>query len=89
MSTDRLYIPRKVPFELVEIDLEHATDDELVDLSKESGTALSLEEMRRVREYFKSKGRNPTDVEVQSIGQAWSEHCCYKSSKVFLKQYVF
>jgi len=89
MSTDRLYTRRDVPFELVEIDLDSASDDELVELSKESGTGLSLDEMHRVREYFRSKGRRPTDVELQSIGQAWSEHCCYKSSKVFLKQYVF
>lgn len=89
MSTDKLYIRREVPFELVDIDLESASDDELQELSKESGTGLSLEEMHRVREHFKDKGRNPTDVEFQSLGQAWSEHCCYKSSKIFLKQYVF
>ncbi len=89
MSTDRLCTRRDVPFELVEFNLSDATDDELMDLSRESGTGLSLDEMHRVRKYFEEKGRNPTDVEVQSLGQAWSEHCCYKSSKVFLKQYVF
>jgi phosphoribosylformylglycinamidine synthase len=89
MSTDRLYIRREVPFELVDIDLEGASDDELQELSQESGTGLSLDEMHRVKEHFKDRGRNPTDVEFQSLGQAWSEHCCYKSSKVFLKQYVF
>ncbi len=89
MSTDRLYIRREVPFELVDIDLEGASDDELQELSRESGTGLSLDEMHRVREHFKDRGRNPTDVELQSLGQAWSEHCCYKSSRVFLKQYVF
>ena len=89
MSTDKLYIPRDVPFELAEIDLEHASDDQLKEISDESGTALALDEMRRIRDHFKDKGRNPTDVELQSIGQAWSEHCCYKSSKIYLKQYVF
>ena len=89
MSTDKLYIRRKVPFELVDIDLEHATDEQLKELSDESGTALAVDEMRRIRDFFKEKGGNPTDVEVQSLGQAWSEHCCYKSSKIYLKQYVF
>ena len=89
MSTDKLYIRRGVPFELAEIDLDHATDEQLMELSRESGTGLALEEMRRVRDFFREKGRNPTDVEVQSLGQAWSEHCCYKSSKIYLKQYVF
>ena len=41
------------------------------------------------RSYFKKLDRSPTDVEVQSIAQAWSEHCCYKSSKVFLREHVF
>lgn len=89
MSTSHLYTRRDVSFELVEIKLSEATDDELIELSKESGTGLSLEEMHRVEEYFRGKGRNPTDVELQSLGQAWSEHCCYKSSKVFLKEYIF
>lgn len=89
MSTDRLYNRRDVPFELVDINLGDATDLELEELSRESGTALSLDEMHRIRDFFREKGRSPTDVELQSIGQAWSEHCCYKSSKVFLKEYVF
>ena len=89
MSTDKLYIRRDVPFELVEIDLEAASDEQLAELSKESGTGLSIEEMHRVREHFRDRGRRPTDVEFQSLGQAWSEHCCYKSSKVYLKEYVF
>jgi phosphoribosylformylglycinamidine synthase II len=89
MSTDKLYIRREVPFELAEIDLESASDEQLKELSSESGTGLSLEEMHRVRDFFAAKGRRPTDVEFQSLGQAWSEHCCYKSSKIFLKQYVF
>src|SRR4030042_852530 len=89
MSTDKLYTRREVPFELVEINLEGASDSELEELSKESGTALSLDEVKRIRDVFQQKGRHPTDVEFQSLGQAWSEHCCYKSSKIFLKQYIF
>src|SRR5437867_821570 len=45
--------------------------------------------MARIQEYFQRIGREPTDVELQSLGQAWSEHCCYKSSKVFLKEFIF
>jgi len=51
--------------------------------------ALALPEMKRIKEYFSKQGRNPTDIELQALGQAWSEHCCYKSSKVPLKKYVF
>lgn len=89
MSRARRYVPQDVPFELKEINLEEASDDDLLEISRESGTGLSLDEMRRIKDYFAARGRRPTDVELQSIGQAWSEHCCYKSSKVFLREYVF
>src|SRR2546428_1410654 len=53
------------------------------------GLALSVDEMGRIQSYFRGIGRDPTDVELQSLGQAWSEHWCYKSSKVFLKELIF
>lgn len=40
--------------------------------------ALSLTELKVIRDYFKKQGRNPTDVELESIGQTWSEHCKHK-----------
>ncbi|MFQ6107715.1 MAG: phosphoribosylformylglycinamidine synthase subunit PurL [Thermoplasmata archaeon] len=70
------------------IDILNASDEDLVKLSDEGGLALDLAEMKRIQEYYRAKERDPTDVELQSIGQAWSEHCCYKSSKVFLKEYL-
>ncbi|UCH90287.1 MAG: phosphoribosylformylglycinamidine synthase subunit PurL, partial [Thermoplasmata archaeon] len=53
------------------------------------GIGLSLEEMKTVQKHFKDEGRNPTDIELQALGQAWSEHCCYKSSKPILREYIF
>lgn len=37
--------------------------------------ALDLAYMKTVQNYFKNLGRNPTDVELESIAQTWSEHC--------------
>jgi predicted membrane GTPase involved in stress response len=45
------------------------------------GLALNLEEMEATRNYFRKKKRNPTDVELQTIGQTWSEHCYHKTFK--------
>jgi phosphoribosylformylglycinamidine synthase II len=83
------YLKRDVPFDLFSIDVLGASDKELEAMSQDLGLAMSVDEMHRVRDYFKAKGRNPTDVELQALGQAWSEHCCYKSSKVFLKEFIF
>ncbi len=72
-----------------EIDILHATDDELMEISESMGLALSMEEMRRLKDFFASLGRNPTDVEIHAIAQGWSEHCSYKSSKKVLRKYIF
>lgn len=56
-------------------------------ISSEMALGLSKEEMSMLRNYFEGIGRNPTDVELQAMAQAWSEHCCYKSSKFYLKKY--
>ncbi|HUT27900.1 MAG TPA: phosphoribosylformylglycinamidine synthase subunit PurL [Methanomassiliicoccales archaeon] len=89
MPLEHLFFKRDVPFSLYEIALGKASDDELKALSNEMGLSLSLEEMQRIRDYFVRLKRRPTDVEVESIAQAWSEHCCYKSSKVFLREHIF
>ncbi len=66
------------------VDL-NVPDEELIRIGKQGiknsdGTtrgplALDLDYMRAIRDYFKSKKRNPTDVELESIAQTWSEHC--------------
>jgi len=37
--------------------------------------ALDLAQLHVIRDYFKKKGREPTDVELESLAQTWSEHC--------------
>ncbi len=74
---------------IYEVILEGASDEELKEISDSMGLALSVDEMKRVREHFKDLKRNPTDAELQAIGQAWSEHSCYKSSKALLKEFIF
>ena len=76
-----LYVRRKVPFQLFEINLQGASNKQLMKLSNELGIGLNLAEMKLVREYFTKRNRNPTDVEFQTIGQTWSEHCCHKTFK--------
>jgi len=37
--------------------------------------ALDLAQLHAIRDYFSKKGRNPSDVELESLAQTWSEHC--------------
>jgi len=76
-----LYTRKSVPFELTETNVLEANEKQLLQVSRELGIGLDLKEMRSVQEYFKNKGRNPTDVELQTIGQTWSEHCYHKTFK--------
>jgi phosphoribosylformylglycinamidine synthase II len=63
----------------------NVSDEELIKIGKQGianpdGTrrgpmALDLKYMKTIQEYFKKLGRNPTDIELESLGQTWSEHC--------------
>ncbi len=37
--------------------------------------ALSLEYLKTIRNYFNQLKRQPTDVEIETLAQTWSEHC--------------
>ncbi|MGF3555042.1 MAG: phosphoribosylformylglycinamidine synthase subunit PurL [Thermoplasmatota archaeon] len=89
MNLERLFRKKSKSFDLYEVDIFSASDEQLQEISNIMGLALNLDEMKCIRTYFKEKNRLPTDVELQALGQAWSEHCCYKSSKIPLKKYVF
>ena len=64
-------------------------DGDLPKVASDLGLGLLPDEMQKVKEYFVKENRKPTDVELQAIDQAWSEHCCYKSSKPVLEETVF
>ncbi len=70
------------------LKINQLSKSQLAELSSDLGLGLNTEEMVRLRNYFKSLGRNPTETELQAMGQAWSEHCCYKSSKIYLKKHL-
>ena len=63
--------------------------EDLAEVASNLGLGLLPDEMEKVKEYFEEENRKPTDVELQAIDQAWSEHCCYKSSKPVLEETVF
>lgn len=80
--------PREVAPQVYEIPIRDADLSGLDTLSAELALGLSRQEMVRVQETFRKLGREPTDIELQSIAQAWSEHCSYKTSKPFLRKHI-
>jgi phosphoribosylformylglycinamidine synthase len=71
-----------------EVDLIGAPVKGLEKLSEELSLSLNRDEMIMLAHYFRDLGRNPTMLEIQAMAQAWSEHCCYKSSKLYLKKFL-
>lgn len=66
-------------FKLHNIDLLFLADDKLLQISKDGQLFLNLEEMLQIRKYFAKNKRNPTDCELETIAQTWSEHCAHKT----------
>ena len=66
-------------FNLVKIDLLSASDAKLLEISKKGQLFLNLNEMRQIRRFFRKQKRNPTDCELETIAQTWSEHCYHKT----------
>ena len=62
-----------------EVPVRDLSPDDLVRLSASLSLSLSLVEMSAVREHFRGLGREPTDLELETIAQTWSEHCKHKT----------
>ena len=77
------------PLEGVEQAFTVPLDGDLRATAEMLGLGLSVTELEKVRDYFRAEKRVPTDIELQAIDQAWSEHCCYKSSRPVLEETVF
>jgi phosphoribosylformylglycinamidine synthase len=70
----------------MEVPILRSDPEKLKEISDTTGVGLELQEMEKIKTYFTRKKRNPTDVELQALGQAWSEHCSYKTSMPILKE---
>ncbi len=76
------FVPEAAPSDEVEvIPLRQLSDDDLVRLSIDRVLFLSLPEMRMIQAEFQALGRDPTDVELETLAQTWSEHCLHKTFK--------
>jgi phosphoribosylformylglycinamidine synthase II len=63
------------------IPITTASDDELLRISQVGVLSLDLEEMRAIQAYYRAEGREPTDGELETLAQTWSEHCSHKTFK--------
>ena len=61
------------------IPVRELDDKSLMVLSDKRVLSLNLDELHIVQNYFRDLKRDPTDVELETIAQTWSEHCVHKT----------
>jgi phosphoribosylformylglycinamidine synthase len=79
LSFQRLQVGSPYEFRLVTVPIGTMDDAALQRLSIEGQLYLSLIEMQTIQAHFRSLGRDPTDVELETVAQTWSEHCSHKT----------
>ena len=68
-------------FELRHVPIRDLDEAGLRGLSRDGHLFLSLEEMHAVQHHFRELKRDPTDLELETLAQTWSEHCVHKTLK--------
>ena len=68
-----------------QIPILNTNADELLRISQEGLLSLNLAEMQAIQAHFAKLARNPTDVELETIAQTWSEHCVHKTFKSMIE----
>jgi phosphoribosylformylglycinamidine synthase II len=79
LTLERLDIGSPYEFQLVTVAIRQLDDDALLKLSREGQLYLKLAEMRTIQAHFRELRRDPTDIELETIAQTWSEHCSHKT----------
>ena len=62
-----------------QVDILGASEAELLKVGQQFG--FTDDELRAILGYFQKQGRNPTDAELETLAQTWSEHCVHKTFK--------
>jgi phosphoribosylformylglycinamidine synthase subunit PurSL len=68
-------------FRLSHVAIRQLSDEQLLELSRKGHLFLDLREMQAIQTYFREQQRDPTDVELETLAQTWSEHCVHKTLK--------
>jgi len=79
LKMDGIAFGSSYEFTLTHVAIRAMDDESLNRLSSHGQLYLSLEEMRTIKQHFVELERDPTDVELETVAQTWSEHCSHKT----------
>ena len=60
-------------------------EEGLKNFHREKSLAMSLEDLKLIRDYFKSEDRSPTITEIKVIDTYWSDHCRHTTFETIIK----
>lgn len=66
-------------FERITVPIREMDDPALEELSRTGQLYLNLTEMQTIQQHFRMLERDPTDIELETLAQTWSEHCSHKT----------
>ncbi|MGH9135154.1 MAG: phosphoribosylformylglycinamidine synthase subunit PurL [Ilumatobacteraceae bacterium] len=66
------------------VPVRHLSRSALEQVGLDRALALDLAELVAVQAHFVAARRDPTDVELETIAQTWSEHCSHKTFRASL-----
>ncbi len=79
LKIDQIHLGAPGRFELFTVPIRGLGDGELLALSKARTLSLTLVEMKTIQHHYRDLNREPTDIELETIAQTWSEHCSHKT----------
>ncbi len=71
------------------IPISTMDDEQLLTFSRSGLLSLNLREMQTIQQHYREQGREPTDVELETLAQTWSEHCSHKTFKATISYQEF
>ncbi|WP_415328373.1 phosphoribosylformylglycinamidine synthase [Clostridium perfringens] len=60
-------------------------EEGLKNFHRDKSLAMNLEDLKLIRDYFKSEDRNPTITEIKVIDTYWSDHCRHTTFETIIK----
>ena len=73
--------PPQYRFALRHVPIRDLDDAALDRLSRDGHLFLSRDEMQAIQAHYRAAGHEPTDLELETLAQTWSEHCVHKTLK--------
>jgi phosphoribosylformylglycinamidine synthase len=79
LTMKEIHLGAPYKFQLEIVPIRDLNGEQLLALSKARTLSCTLVEMETIQAHFRELGRDPTDAELESIAQTWSEHCSHKT----------